>query len=95
TTLGGGGSAHPAVRPAGGGAGLRVAPPAGAPAGGTDLDPFRRGRDLAGSAHGPLTVGARADLAVFDVPDEAALCAAGAAACVATVLGGRLVYRRR
>ncbi|MEV5136031.1 hypothetical protein AB0K87_37460, partial [Streptomyces sp. NPDC053705] len=41
------------------------------------------------------TVGARADLAVFDVPDEAALCAAGATTCVATVLGGRLVYRRR
>ncbi|MER6228463.1 hypothetical protein ABT169_04755, partial [Streptomyces sp. NPDC001616] len=59
------------------------------------LPRLRRGRDLAGSAHGPLTVGARADLAVFDVPDEAALCAAGAAACVATVLGGRLVYRRR
>ncbi|MFB6658695.1 hypothetical protein ACFCXY_07245, partial [[Kitasatospora] papulosa] len=74
---------------------LPVAPPPGPPAGGTDLDPFRRGRDLAGSAHGPLTVGARADLAVFDVPDEAALCAAGAVACVATVLGGRLVYRRR
>ncbi|MFE5058729.1 hypothetical protein ACFRAA_05280, partial [[Kitasatospora] papulosa] len=91
----GGGAASPAVRPAGGGAGLRGARRAGAPAGGTDLDPFRRGRDLAGSAHGPLTVGARADLAVFDVPDEAALCAAGAAACVATVLGGRLVYRRR
>ncbi|MFD9746539.1 hypothetical protein ACFWX5_23770, partial [[Kitasatospora] papulosa] len=90
-----GGCPPPAVPPAVGRGGLPVAPPAGPPAGGTDLDPFRRGRDLAGSAHGPLTVGARADLAVFDVPDEAALCAAGAAACVATVLGGRLVYRRR
>ncbi|MEW2606420.1 hypothetical protein AB0894_21720, partial [Streptomyces sp. NPDC047916] len=79
----------------GGGRGRPAAPPGGPPPGATDLDPFRRGRDLAGSAHGPLTVGARADLAVFDVPDEAALCAAGAAACVATVLGGRLVYRRR
>ncbi|MFD5530055.1 hypothetical protein ACFWI0_01035, partial [[Kitasatospora] papulosa] len=89
------GYAPPPVRPAGARAGLPLHPPPGAPAGEPDLDPFRRGRDLAGSAHGPLTVGARADLAVFDVPDEAALCAAGATACVATVLGGRLVYRRR
>ncbi|NEC25656.1 hypothetical protein G3I20_03470 [Streptomyces sp. SID8111] len=33
--------------------------------------------------------------AVFDVPDEAALTARGAATCVATVLAGRLVHRRR
>ncbi|MEH0404653.1 hypothetical protein FKO01_47930 [Mesorhizobium sp. B2-3-3] len=95
TTHVAGGFADPAVRTAVGRAGLTVVPPAGAPADEPDLDPFRRGRDLAGSAHGPLTVGARADLAVFDVPDEAALCAAGATTCVATVLGGRLVYRRR
>lgn len=60
-----------------------------------DLDPFVHGGDLPGSVHGPLTVGGRADLAVFDVPDEAALAAAGAGTCVATVLGGRLVHRRR
>ncbi|MFH9618795.1 imidazolonepropionase-like domain-containing protein [Streptomyces pratensis] len=95
TTHVAGGFADPAVRTAVGRAGLTVVPPAGAPAGEPGLDPFTRGRDLAGSAHGPLGVGGRADLAVFDLPDEAALCATGAAACVATVLGGRLVYRRR
>jgi hypothetical protein len=71
---------------------------AGAPGGlpgEPDLDPFARGRDLPGCVHAPLAVGGRADLAVFDVPDEAALVAAGAGACVATVLGGRLVHRRR
>ncbi|WP_069171255.1 imidazolonepropionase-like domain-containing protein [Streptomyces griseus] len=71
-----------------------AAAPGGLPAE-PDLDPFVQGRDLAGSVHGPLTVGGRADLAVFDVPDEAALVAAGAGTCVATVLGGRLVHRRR
>ncbi|HWU04966.1 MAG TPA: hypothetical protein VN520_00915 [Streptomyces sp.] len=85
----------PAVRTAVGRAGLTVVPPVGGPAGGPDLDPFAGGRDLAAAAHGPLAVGGRADLAVFDVPDEAALCAAGARTCVATVLGGRLVHRRR
>ncbi|MBY8843590.1 hypothetical protein [Streptomyces sp. SP2-10] len=59
-----------------------------------DLDPFAEGYDLPGTVHGPLTVGGRADLAVFDVPDEAALTERGAATCVATVLAGRLVYRR-
>ncbi|MFC8226874.1 hypothetical protein [Streptomyces sp. NPDC057287] len=95
TTHVAGGFTEPAVRTAVSRAGLTVVPPGGAPAGEPDLDPFARGRDLAGAAHGPLAVGGRADLAVFDVPDEAALCAAGATACVATVLGGRLVHRRR
>ncbi|MFD5985217.1 hypothetical protein [Streptomyces cyaneofuscatus] len=60
-----------------------------------DLDPFAAGGDLAATAHGPLTVGGRADLAVFDVADEAALRAGGARLCVATVLAGRLVHRAR
>ncbi|MGW0669158.1 imidazolonepropionase-like domain-containing protein [Streptomyces sp. NPDC002746] len=60
-----------------------------------DLDPLAGGRDLPDSVHAPLVTGARADFAVFDVPDEAALVAAGAGTCVVTVLGGRLVYRRR
>lgn len=60
-----------------------------------DLDPLAGGRGLAGSVHTPLGTGARADFAVFDVPDEAALVAVGAASCVVTVLAGRLVYRRR
>ncbi|MER7514904.1 imidazolonepropionase-like domain-containing protein [Streptomyces sp. NPDC126499] len=43
----------------------------------------------------PLTAGAPARFAVFDVPDTAALVRQGARTCVATVLGGRLVYRAR
>ncbi|MER5556073.1 hypothetical protein ABT001_31120 [Streptomyces sp. NPDC002793] len=95
TTHVAGGFAEPAVRTAVSRAGLTVVPPAGTGSGGPGLDPFAGGRDLAGTAHGPLAVGGRADLAVFDVPDEAALIAAGAVTCVATVLGGRLVHRRR
>ncbi|PSJ24868.1 hypothetical protein B7P34_31100 [Streptosporangium nondiastaticum] len=78
--------------------GLRVVPALLAPGilvGEPSLDPFQEGRDLPGSVAEPLAVGGRADLAVFDVPDEAALLEAGAATCVATVLAGRLVYRRR
>ncbi|WP_306341087.1 hypothetical protein [Streptomyces sp. AS13] len=40
-------------------------------------------------------MGGRADLAVFDVPDEAALYGGGPRPCVATVLAGRLVHRAR
>ncbi len=51
------------------------------------------GQDL-----GTIREGARADLAVFDVPVDAdpyeALIEHGAGRCVATVLGGRLVHRR-
>jgi cytosine/adenosine deaminase-related metal-dependent hydrolase len=65
---------------------------------GPDLDPIVEGRDLEGAVHAPLAVGARADLAVFDVPVDgdpaATLAAHGAGTCVATVLGGRLMYRR-
>ncbi|MFD8909951.1 hypothetical protein [Streptomyces sp. NPDC059575] len=43
----------------------------------------------------PLTEGGPARFAVFDVEDRAALVAQGAATCVATVLAGRLLYRRR
>jgi aminodeoxyfutalosine deaminase len=47
---------------------------------------------------GELRPGVPADLAVFDVPTDgdpyAALLGHGAGACVATVLGGRLVHRR-
>ncbi|MEU6881894.1 hypothetical protein [Streptomyces sp. NPDC046712] len=80
-------------------AGLREVPNAAVSAppvwDGPDLDPFVEGHDLAGTVHGPLIVGEPADLAVFDVTDEAALLARGARTCVATVLGGRLVFRRR
>ncbi|MGW1768975.1 imidazolonepropionase-like domain-containing protein [Streptomyces sp. NPDC002073] len=59
------------------------------------LDPLAGARDLADVVLRPLAVGARADFAVFDVPDEAALAARGAAGCVATVIAGRLLHRRR
>lgn len=62
---------------------------------GPDLDPLVEGYDLPGTVHSPLTAGGLADLAVFDAADEADLVARGAGTCVATVLGGRLVYRRR
>ncbi|MFP3988620.1 hypothetical protein U9R90_14135 [Streptomyces sp. E11-3] len=62
---------------------------------GPSLDPFAEGHDLRGSVHAALAVGARADLAAFDVPDEASLLERGAATCVATVLAGRLVHRTR
>jgi cytosine/adenosine deaminase-related metal-dependent hydrolase len=87
------------VRQAVGRAGLREVPnaPVLAPPvwDGPDLDPFVEGHDLDGTVHGPLTVGEPADLAVFDVADETDLVARGAGTCVATVLGGRLVFRRR
>ncbi|MEU5282516.1 hypothetical protein N7925_14130 [Streptomyces sp. CA-278952] len=85
----------PALRTAVARSGLVRVPPSPAPPGPPDLDPFATGGDLARTAGAPLTVGGRADLAVFDVPDEAALRAGGTRACVATVLGGRLVHRAR
>ncbi|RSS83193.1 hypothetical protein [Streptomyces sp. WAC06614] len=45
--------------------------------------------------HGGLVPGAPARFAVFAVPDEPALRAAGAGTCVATVVAGRLLHRRR
>ncbi|NEB97475.1 imidazolonepropionase-like domain-containing protein [Streptomyces anulatus] len=86
----------PALRTAVARSGLVVRDlPSSARSGPPDLDPFAAGGDLARTAGAPLTVGGRADLAVFDVPDETALRAGGARACVATVLAGRLVHRAR
>ncbi|MEU9926412.1 hypothetical protein OH828_15985 [Streptomyces anulatus] len=85
----------PALRTAVSRSGLVRVPLSPARSGPPDLDPFAAGGDLARTAGAPLTVGGRADLAVFDVPDEAALRAGGARACVATVLAGRLVHRAR
>ncbi|MFE3384360.1 imidazolonepropionase-like domain-containing protein [Streptomyces anulatus] len=85
----------PALRTAVSRSGLVRLPPSPARSGPPDLDPFAAGGDLARTAGAPLAVGGRADLAVFDVPDEAALRAGGARACVATVLAGRLVHRAR
>lgn len=74
--------------------GLAVVPPApyeGAPA----LDPLA-GRESAGEAfHGVLEAGAAARFAVFAVADEAELLERGATTCVATVIAGRLLHRRR
>ncbi|WP_097884550.1 imidazolonepropionase-like domain-containing protein [Streptomyces sp. st140] len=92
------GADDPALRTAVARSGLvvRIAPsPVPVREGVPDLDPFAAGGDLARTAHGPLTVGGRADLAVFDVPDEAALYDGGPRPCVATVLAGRLVHRAR
>lgn len=43
----------------------------------------------------PLAVAGPARFAVFDVADRAELVRKGASTCVATVIGGRLVYRAR
>ncbi|MFH8366331.1 imidazolonepropionase-like domain-containing protein [Streptomyces sp. NPDC018031] len=87
----------PPVRTAVARSGLTEVPAAGAPGigAGVSLDPFRNAPGLTDAVPGPLTVGGRADLAAFDVPDERALSRAGAGTCVATVLAGRLVYRER
>ncbi|MEV0575489.1 hypothetical protein [Streptomyces sp. NPDC050392] len=75
---------------------LGPAPGTGSPAGdGPRLDPLAGVSAVADAMASPLTVGGRADLAAFDAPDEAALAEAGGASCVATVAGGRLVYRGR
>ncbi|MFR9795411.1 imidazolonepropionase-like domain-containing protein [Streptomyces sp. MS06] len=65
------------------------------PPGRACLDPLA-GRSLAEAVPTPLPLpGAEATFAVFDAPDEAALTTRGAACCVATVVAGRLVHRRR
>ncbi|MFI9175440.1 amidohydrolase family protein [Streptomyces lincolnensis] len=73
----------------------RFADPAGPPS----LDPLA-GRTLAEAILLPLPptcVDAEIDatFAVFDAPDETALEKAGASTCVATVIKGRLLYRKR
>ncbi|MFF3910732.1 hypothetical protein ACFYZJ_33405 [Streptomyces sp. NPDC001848] len=76
-------------------AGLTVEQRFGAPTGPPRLDPLT-GRSLEEAILLPLPlVGMDATFAVFDVPDEAALAERGAGTCVATVIAGRLVHRRR
>ncbi|MEU3411790.1 hypothetical protein ABZ760_11030 [Streptomyces sp. NPDC006658] len=65
----------------------RQAPVDGPPS----LDPFaHRARPAP-----PRLPGSAADFAVFDVEDETELAERGAGTCVATVLSGRLLFRRR
>ncbi|MFE6038020.1 hypothetical protein [Streptomyces sp. NPDC056452] len=85
---------RPAVRTAVMRSGLRVHAPAEGDAGRpVSLDPLA-GTEPADALGGPPVIGGPADLAVFDVRDTAELAAVGAGSCVATVLGGRLVFRR-
>ncbi|MFC9814514.1 hypothetical protein ACFVJM_20855 [Streptomyces virginiae] len=84
----------PAVRTAVSRSGLTILPPApyeGRPA----LDPLAGRESAAEAFHGVLEPGAAARFAVFAVADEAELLAQGATTCVATVIGGRLLHRRR
>jgi cytosine/adenosine deaminase-related metal-dependent hydrolase len=93
---------RPAVRDAVHRAGLTIVRRSEPPAGPPTLDPLA-GRSPGEAIPLPLSLplssggvaGREATFAVFDVPDEAALRARGAGTCVATVLAGRLVHRRR
>ncbi|MFF4837895.1 hypothetical protein [Streptomyces sp. NPDC001315] len=80
-----------AVRRAGMTTEPRLAPPVGPPS----LDPLASARSLMEAVVGPLPSTGVATFAVFDVPDEVTLLDRGAATCVATVVAGRLVHRRR
>ncbi|MFD6422421.1 hypothetical protein [Streptomyces sp. NPDC060198] len=61
------------------------------------LDPLARRPAAAETFAAPAldTEDRAADFAVFDAPDAETLLAVGAACCVVTVLGGRMVHRRR
>ncbi|MFI8438847.1 hypothetical protein ACIGJO_34980 [Streptomyces sp. NPDC079020] len=84
---------RPAVRTAVARSGLRVHPPGPAPEP-VRLAPLASVPEPADAFAAVLAVGGPADLAVFGVRDLAALRTAGAVNCTATVLGGRLVFRR-
>ncbi|WP_330348621.1 amidohydrolase family protein [Streptomyces sp. NBC_00582] len=81
-----------AVRRAGVSVEERFADPAGPPS----LDPLA-GRSLAETALMPLLplAGLPATFTVFDAENEETLTTMGATCCVATVIGGRLLYRSR
>ncbi|WP_314223451.1 hypothetical protein [Streptomyces zaehneri] len=70
-----------------------VGRPAPRPGGVPSLDPYACGLPVEFAP--PRERGSAARFAVFDVPDEAALSTRGAGTCVATVIEGRLLYRRR
>ncbi|MFD5570725.1 imidazolonepropionase-like domain-containing protein [Streptomyces cadmiisoli] len=78
-----------AVRRSGIGVVGRIGAPAGVPA----LDPLAAGEP---ADFAPVRQsGSAARFAVFDVRDEAELAERGAKTCVATIVSGRLVHRRR
>ncbi|MER5810884.1 hypothetical protein ABT143_22300 [Streptomyces sp. NPDC002033] len=84
----------PSVRTAVVRSGLTVLPPL--PYGGPpSLDPLAGRADPGEAFHGVLEAGAAARFAVFAVAGPAELPERGATACVATVIGGRLLHRRR
>ncbi|MEU2390683.1 hypothetical protein [Streptomyces sp. NPDC007369] len=87
----------PAVRTAVARSGLELLPPAGGGAGAraVSLDPFAGRERVEEAFHGVLQAGAPARFAVFAAADLRELAAVGAASCVATVIGGRLLHRRR
>ncbi|MEU0006606.1 hypothetical protein ABZ079_20610 [Streptomyces sp. NPDC006314] len=88
---------RPAVADAVHRAGLSSEERCEAPAGPPGLDPLAGSRTLGEAILMPIPPheGLHATFAVFDVPDEAALVERGAITCVATVIDGRLLYRRR
>ncbi|MCJ1679285.1 hypothetical protein MTF65_18445 [Streptomyces sp. APSN-46.1] len=92
--------AIPAVRTAVARSGLTILPPAQAGAGAREpsapsLDPLAGRESVEEAFHGVLEPGAPARFAAFAVADLAELAARGTATCVATVIGGRLLHRRR
>ncbi|MBT1186385.1 hypothetical protein HET69_20835 [Streptomyces sp. CJ_13] len=87
--------AIPAVRTAVARSGLTVLPPAATTGAEPSLDPFAGRESVAEAFHGVLEAGAPARFAAFAVADPAELLARGATTCVATVIGGRLLHRRR
>ncbi|MFJ7076256.1 hypothetical protein [Streptomyces sp. NPDC098781] len=85
--------ANRAVRDAVQRSGLGVVGRLGRPGGTPALDPYDAGVPVEFAA--AREQGSAARFAVFDVQDEAELAERGAGTCVATVVDGRLVYRRR
>ncbi|MFJ7168806.1 imidazolonepropionase-like domain-containing protein [Streptomyces globosus] len=96
----------PAVRTAVARSGLELLPPAagGAAPGvsgvsgarrAVSADPFEGLADVREAFHGVVAAGGPARFAVFAAAGAGSLREAGSAACVATVIGGRLLHRRR
>ncbi|MFG2555362.1 hypothetical protein ACGFWF_36275 [Streptomyces sp. NPDC048581] len=82
-----------AVRDAVHRSGLGIVGRIGRPGGVASLDPYACGMPVDFAQ--PREQGSAARFAVFDVRDETELAERGAGTCVATVVEGRIVYRRR